>query len=278
MEEIDDNWIFDNYSLSIIKNEFNNPNFSVINNGTLFVGKSDKKSQIFDTIYLGCRDITSLFIPAYIKEIKPSAFYAHSKLQSIEFAPNSSIEIIGKCSFYSTRIKRIRIPSSVKIIGKIAFNFSYLKIIEFEEDSQLTNICMGAFSNLSSVEKILIPKNVKTIEENAFSCCVNLKIIEFQKDSNLTLIGKCAFLNCGIKSICFPASFAHFYSNILNECINLISVEFLGEELLINDFDSFDEVKIISMPNASSVIFLNSLDQSHNFILLISPGAKVFQK
>ncbi len=69
----------------------------------------------------------SLTIPATIKEIKKNAF-RKVNLTSINFEPNSNLEIIGEDAFYAIHFKtddvHFVIPSSVKEIGVGAFESS----------------------------------------------------------------------------------------------------------------------------------------------------------
>ena len=178
LKKIDKSWCYNIHNLIIIKNEFNNPNFSIINDEIL-VGKSDEKSQNFDIIYFGCRHINSIFIPPCIKSINPYAFSFCHELRTIEFASNSCIEILGQNSFSSTKIKKIKIPSSVTTIcEKAFFQCKKLETVEFENDSKLRTLGQNSFS-FSSIVDIEIPSNLFVLQKGTFSDCCKLKKVSF---------------------------------------------------------------------------------------------------
>lgn len=58
---------------------------------------------------------------------------------------------------------------------------------------EVRGIGKGAFQNLDSVEKIVLPAGLEFIGEEAFSSCPSLKEVEFDGDSVLSYIGKGAF-------------------------------------------------------------------------------------
>ena len=58
-----------------------------------------------------------------------------------------------------------------------------------------TIICKGAFSDIESLERIIIPDTVTCIEDYAFQGCCNLNNIIIPK--GVKTIGKSAFEGCG---------------------------------------------------------------------------------
>lgn len=62
------------------------------------------------------------------------------------------------------------------------------KKVNFTEDSELQIIKRDAFKE-SSIESILIPSKVITIESGAFDLCSNLTKVEFAENSHLCSIG-----------------------------------------------------------------------------------------
>lgn len=69
----------------------------------------------------------------------------------------------------------------------------------------LISIGKGAFTNISFIESISIPKHARIIGEEAFSRCYRLKKDDFHDDSELEIIESDAFGDPFIESISIPA-------------------------------------------------------------------------
>lgn len=69
----------------------------------------------------------------------------------------------------------------------------------------MISIGKGAFTNISFIESISIPKHVRIIGEEAFSRCYKLKKVDFPDDSELEIIESDAFGDSFIESISIPA-------------------------------------------------------------------------
>lgn len=92
------------------------------------------------------------------------------------------INIIGSFSFSESRIRRICIPKSVKVIERHAFsNCRQLEIFEFEEGSQLEEICDSAFS-YTEISHIDFPPSVNNIHLGAFYVTYSLKSITLNNE------------------------------------------------------------------------------------------------
>ncbi len=119
--------------------------------------------------FYGFNNITSIALPDNMISIGVSAFSNCSKLESITI-PNN-ITSIGEDAFAecmnleSTIIPAIAIPTLPKNIVK---------------EVVITNgntIAEAAFSNFSSLERIVLPNSIKSIGSNAFGGCKNLMSI-----------------------------------------------------------------------------------------------------
>ena len=103
----------------------------------------------------------------------------------------------------NTVIQAVVIGKNVTSIGSCAFyNATYLTKVTFEEDSNLTNIGVGAFGFCRKLTSITIPFSVTTIGANAFVVCEKLTSITIP--SSVTSIGANAFKYCsGLQSVTF---------------------------------------------------------------------------
>ena len=79
------------------------------------IGKSDPKSDIFDTIIFAHRDIESVKIPSFIKVIGDLAFSDCANLENVESASKSKLEIIKSNGFSATSDKYVVVPFHIAI-------------------------------------------------------------------------------------------------------------------------------------------------------------------
>lgn len=227
--ELEDGWCNDTSNLKFIEIFINKNKLNYIYFDDKFIlGKSDKKNDKFDIIVFARRDIKTVVIPSFIKEIGQYAFNNCSQLSIVEFKEYSKLELIDSFSFSNTSIENIRIPSSVKRIGNSSFSSCLqLKNIKFSEDSKLYSIGKYAFF-WSSLESIIIPPLVTTIEESTFMMCSNLNNVEISKESKLKYIEKYAFNSSSIKRFTIPSSMVDFDDFSFVQTCNLIDIEIIN--------------------------------------------------
>ena len=218
-----------------------------------------EKGSILKTIdksaFSNCTALSSIQIPATIESIEYRGFSGCSSLTAVSFGQNTNLSTIGEFAFSNCKsLISIEIPANVKTISKGAFiNCFNLESIQFEQNSQLQIIggadkesyksnLQGAFANCTSLNLITIPKNVETIEAEAFYNCQSLKNIYFEQSSKLKLIGGGksqesssssyiirigAFENCtSLYSITIPANVETIQTNAFKNCTALTSVTF----------------------------------------------------
>lgn len=89
-------------------------------------------------------------------------------------------------------------------------------------DYTITSISSYAFSNNTTIEKIIIPSSIESIDNFAFQYCTNLQEIEFNE--GLTFIGDSAFWECGIRELNLPTSLETIYPYAFFWCHNLEKV------------------------------------------------------
>lgn len=123
-------------------------------------------------------------------------------------------------------VKVIVIPNTVKTVSLTRFyTMPNLKEVRFKENSTLNIIEEDAFKKASSLEKLIVPKSVTTIEEYAFEETGDLTII-FEEGSLLQTIGQKAFYRSGIKQIAIPKSVTTIGEYAFEDTPNLQTVIF----------------------------------------------------
>ena len=103
-------------------------------------------------------------------------------------------------------ITKITIAEGIKSIGQAAFkNCINLKYISIPDSvTRITSAdIVRTFHCCTSLESIILPKNLKIIEEGIFNSCTSLKSVTLPE--NLEEIKKLAFSNCtSLKEIIIP--------------------------------------------------------------------------
>ena len=140
-------------------------------------------------------------------------------------------------SYTTVKIKSIVIPDEVTELRPYVFkNLSYLERVQLPKG--LKSIGVGAFSGCSSLKEITIPSSITAIEESTFSGCSSLKEISFP--SSVTSIGSYAFSGCSsLKEITIPPSITSIEElAFLDSGITNITIS--GNGLILNNLFTYN--------------------------------------
>jgi uncharacterized protein YuzB (UPF0349 family) len=181
-------------------------------------------------------------IPRNVEILESKCFSNCKSLSSITFESNSYLTRIESEAFYGSSLQSILIPRNVEIVESKCFsNCSSLSSITFESNSRLTRIESFAFSSSSSsssLQSILIPRNLKILESKCFSHCYSLSSITFESNSRLTRIESEVFSSLSLQSIVIPRN-VQFIDGFafINLNLSSISIE-SGNKIFVieNDF------------------------------------------
>ena len=171
--------------------------------------------------------------------------------------------------YVNINLQEITIPKNVKNIGYGAFTYCMgLTNIEFEEDSNLTNIGIYSFIGCSRlktinleatkleeigamafgfieedimpstvIEEITLPSTLKTIGMGAFVGCTSLRTVTFENNSQLTSIGEYVFYNCSsLTSITILESVTSIGDYAFSNCSSLTSIIIPDSVTSIEDY------------------------------------------
>ena len=167
-----------------------------------------KVTEIGDSTFKGCTELTSITIPDGVIGIGNNAFSGCTSLETVTIP--ASVTYVGNSAFYGcTSLKSVTVPESVTYIGGYAFAECYsLKYADIP--ANVTGIGASPFYNCRSLENIntdeankwyttvdgvlydkdktelinypagkkdssyVIPEGIRTIREKAFYGCLNL--------------------------------------------------------------------------------------------------------
>ncbi len=132
-------------------------------------------TEIGDSAFRDCIELTSVTIPDSITTIGGSAFRDCTELESVTIGDN--VEEIGEYAFSNCgKLTSVTIPDSVTAIGEYAFFWcENLETVTIPD--RVTTIGSDAFAYCSSLISVTIGKGVTTIAEDAFDSCANLASI-----------------------------------------------------------------------------------------------------
>lgn len=132
--------------------------------------------------------LTAVSLPDSVTTIAGSAFY-NTGLTSVTLP--DSLESLGDLAFGNTQITSFAIPE--KVTGSISLGLAALTELTIKGNCQVKN-----FKNNTVLQKLVIGKNVETIQEEAFSGCTALTELTVEEENVLKSIGANAFYNTGI--------------------------------------------------------------------------------
>ena len=141
--------------------------------------------------FMGCSGLTSVAIPESVNRIGVRAFQNCSSLPSI-FIPKTVTEIADQAFYGCNKIEKVVIDGTVTSCGHSLFSGKSLKYVELKGDmpsapfaemtgieeavigGNATYIFDGFFSGCSSLKKVTLGENIRTININSFKGNVKL--------------------------------------------------------------------------------------------------------
>ena len=123
----------------------------------------------------------------------------------------------------------------------------------------------SSFKDCKNLKRVVITKDVKEIQKDAFINCENLEEIIFEEGSSLTKVGELAFAYCKkLKEIEIPKSVQNIGRGILIGCesVEKVTIPFIGEHRYTLDVSTNQNV------------FGYTFGSGHNFAFLDTPSLK----
>lgn len=153
--------------------------------------------KIASYAFSGRKDLVKISLPATLVEIGDYAFYNLNKLYEVTIAPNNGLSKVGKYVFEGT--KWLNDYVGIARLGKVAFGFgssaSSKTALGYDDFIGLTIIAPNAFFGNTRLTEVIIPKNIISIGNEAFSLCEALQKMKIPEE--------CENLGIDILSGCF---------------------------------------------------------------------------
>ena len=173
------------------------------------------------SIFKDCKQLTTLSLPTTLTKIEENAF------KGVELTHLIASKIPSPIGRHS--ITSITIPQGTCVIVEDAFeNCTNLKeiiipdsVVEIESPkSSYQSDEYGAFAGCSSLEKITLPQNLKTIAGYMFTGCTALK--EIAIPNSVTTIERSAFEGCeNLEKVVFSQNIKKIEENAFKQCPKL---------------------------------------------------------
>ena len=151
---------------------------------TFTVPASHNNITLGQNLFNGCKKLTLIKLSESVTALD-GAFKGCSSITFIEVDPNNG-------NFSSKEGVQMLFDkggaSIILVYGELDDTFKF--------DANATSIGSGAFKGQTALTKVVIPRSVKTIGNEAFMNCINLQEVEFESGSALESIGANAFTYC----------------------------------------------------------------------------------
>ena len=199
--------------------------------------------------FKGCRNLESLVIPNYVKEIGKDNFSGCVNMQSIVI-PNGLATISDRAFWGCSSLQSISLPNSITYIGvQGAFQGCHdLQSIEIPDG--LTKICMDTFLDCKRLHSVNLG-SVESIDSGAFSG-TSIDSISFPQ--SLRKIGSGAFGGCEFKSISIPSNVNTIESGAFDWCLNLKNVVIEDDEKSLDESYLFSSSAVESLYLGRNII------------------------
>ena len=240
---------------------------------------SDKAVSVSGNVFNEALDVYTkdtngiLIMPQYIKEIATSAFDSNKQFKEIILPEGltkigdtafalcgatkinmpSSIKEIGSYAFASAYLEEFKAPNSLETMGEQCFYGAKINSLDLTSD-KLNYISFGCFADCPNLVNVVIPSNIKNINNLGFFACDNIETVYCQE--GLTTIGLATFSGCtNLREITLPKTLSEVGENVFADCSNLTTINYR------NSKTAFSNISIAESTRDS----INSVTINYNY-------------
>ncbi len=185
--------------------------------------------SIGDFAFYCCTSLKELTIPNSITYIGKYAFNNCTALEKINYNARlcagftSSSNIFYRAGQNAADGTSVIIGNKVEKIPAYLFYNTYIKNVEFADNSVCDNIGSYAFQNCDNLDSITTPESLKSIGTYAFAYCGKLENVVINKKAKS--IGERAFSSCNaLKNITLPDSLEKIENYVFYYCSSLENI------------------------------------------------------
>lgn len=171
---------------------------------------------------------TTFDIPETVTRIEAGAFYSSANLTQVNFP--ESVTWMGPSAMRNCdNLVSLYLPDGIQHIGPACF-YDCDKLSDLHLPAALDTICNGIGSNCLALGELVIPRNVKYIDDYAFIDATGLTGIIFEEGSCLEAIGTRSFDGTSLVSVDLPSSLKKIGGQVFGNCAMLKHAH-LGDNL-----------------------------------------------
>ena len=194
---------------------------------------------IGNAAFYGCTNLTEIYIPSSVTEIRTNAFYECTSLEKviiddvknwlkIYMYPDAEANPL----YYAHHLYK-KTNDGVEPYGDIVLDEN---IIDAEYLQNYNDIGQNLFRGCYDIVKVVLPNGIEEVEDYAFKGCINLVEVELCPKTSIgggtfAKIAQEAFMDCSsLEAITIPSSLTKIYYQAFFGCDNLTNVYFAGDE------------------------------------------------
>lgn len=180
-------------------------------------------TSIGDSSFRDCSMLQNLGDISGLTRINNNAFYGCSALQNIDL---SNVTSIGSSAFRDCSNLNDTIDlSNVTSIGAAAFrDCTNIKVSKLS--NTMTNIPENIFNGCKSIDQLIIPACVQSIENDALNDMTGLTSVTFEQNSQLTIIKNNGFRGCtSLTELILPEGLTTINTGFCYNCTSLQKID-----------------------------------------------------
>lgn len=217
--------------------------------------------------FQNCTALKSVTIPQTVTSLGNTTantgtsytFAGCTALESVEFTGTPAIKIIPGYAFQNcTSLKSFTFPASLTNVNNNAFIGSGIEKVDLSKTkvTQLgsTTSAGATFKDCANLSEVVLSSTFKSIFYQVFMNCTSLK--SFVIPSNITTVSNGAFSGSGLEKVEFKAKPTTLGTAVFQNCADLAEVILPSTftEITANMFDGCASLKTILLPNSLTKI------------------------
>lgn len=232
----------------------------------------DSVTRIGEGAFSKCSQLSTINLPDCVTTFDNHAFSYCSNLTGIEMP--AQLKTMGYSVFFECdRLETLTLPNYFTTLGNVCF-FGCESLTRIDVDAANTTFCsidgilftadqrtLVAYPNGRTDTHFIVPENVTTIAEDAFSGCDTLTKVTFP--DSVTLIGESAFSNCDfLAEVILPDTLTTIENSTFYGCESLSAITIPETVTTIGDHAFFSTALTeITIPSAVTSLGDSALSQ-----------------